>query len=213
MFQRTKQRLCPLFWGQQIGVGPEYEVMLRNESSVLRDRYSRGMRVWETMIETHWLQFGQRFFLKSQLTALQAEYSDLLRTLVDAEQRRRVHVVNVPYPSKATFVKSDDVGRTLIYMPGIDDPTGTTTHIPLDIPELDNRKHAVFSDGSSPQNVFHIGPSAAPAAPTSTDFSGSGGKFGGAGASGDWGSGGSDSSSDFSSDSGGGSGGSGGFFD
>ena len=193
MFRSSKVRYCPMFWGNDVGIEPDHEERIRAESSVLLDRYDRGSVTWGRLLTTRWWRFKEQRVLTRRLDALRAEYVDLLKTLVDAEQKRRVHVVDVPYPSKAAFVTSTPKGKTITYTPGVDDPTGTTTFIPMTMGEV------TFNDDGDRRfaQAFDLTPAApSPAAPAASSDH----HFGGAGATGSWDNDSTDSSS--SSDSG-----------
>jgi len=177
-----ENRLNPRDWGYDLVPFGLFEIDFRMESSVLIDRYQRGLGVWSELLATRFWQLSKRKILQNQLRNLRGEYRDLLQTLVDAHQRVRAK------PEPIARLARDP--KTGVFKESRRRPDSWA----------ERQRKAVESDGwtPSPGALFPADdrgastPYSAPE-PSHSSYSGHGGHFGGAGASGNWDSGSSSS--------------------
>ena len=178
-----ENRLNPRDWGYDLVPFGLFEIDFRIQSSVLIDRYERGVGVWRELLATRFWQLSKRKSLQNQLRNLRGEYRDLLRTLVDAHQRTRVKSAPV---AQRRVVHRDATPGSRVYESNAGDP------VPLVLPE----GSIIDLDDLRKGTSFEV-----PMSDTPDTYSGHGGHFGGAGASGSWDSGSSGDSGSSSCDS------------
>lgn len=101
MLRDNKSRHSPELWGHGLIHNTSDEAELRDSSSVLADRYRRGMHWYGELLSYPWWAWKRDRAALRRMEILRGEYRDLLEALIEGQKRAHALEPSAGVPTAA----------------------------------------------------------------------------------------------------------------